>query len=314
MNKTLVVAVVVGGLALGGVFFVAGIFTGISVSLKEEPVPVSSEHWPPKSSKSPASAPEGAPHAPAGGVLQSQVQQAEDKARIRAENVPQRGIEKLFEKVPQTAETTPFANALKGAAQTSVARAESASLDPAKKSDKDSAEGKEDPAPKKEASEASAKPDSAVKPDAPAKPDSAAKKEAPPSTQQETPKNLQLEEASPILVTKPDKLIPTTEELFEELSGEEEETPAPAPKEAAPMFLFIGTLSYEEMSRVSTLLRGHGYKLFKRKVPSRETQRFQVFSGPFRNPRNAQPLLRWMKENGFKNAVLLSLDALKKKR
>ncbi|MDR2412430.1 MAG: hypothetical protein LBD66_02375, partial [Holosporales bacterium] len=69
MNKVLVVSVVMGGLALGGIFFVAGIFTGISVSLKEGKGAAASEHWPPKTLKSSNSPAEKEGSASGGGVL-----------------------------------------------------------------------------------------------------------------------------------------------------------------------------------------------------------------------------------------------------
>ncbi|MDR0661825.1 MAG: hypothetical protein LBF76_00330 [Holosporales bacterium] len=293
MNKVLVIAVVMGGLALGGVFFVAGIFTGISVSLKEEKGTAASEHWPPKTLKSQNPSTEGGAPTPGGGVLAAQTEQEKEKAELRAEDVPQRGIDKLFEKVPETSATTPLTDALKGAAQTSVANKEGAAL-----SSKGGQEvtGKSSSAPQKEKSSAPPPPT----------------KESP-KAQEEIPKNLQLEEASPVLVTKPDQLVPSAEELFEELGEEEEPAPEETPQEttSSPVFVLIGTLQEGETARISSLLMGYGYKVFKRKTTERGKAKFLVVSGPFRDPENAQSLLDWLHDSGFKEASLTTLAQLK---
>ncbi|MDR0406545.1 MAG: hypothetical protein LBH38_00455 [Holosporales bacterium] len=320
MNKAIAAVVVLGGLALGGIFFIAGIFTGISISLKEERVTQETSHdsWPPKSLKvseeslPSSSAPsvsafqsKGKVKVPLGGVLSAQAHQEEDKALSRTEEKPKKGIEKLFEKVPEAAATAPFADALKSAVQASVPQKEEAALTASSKhltetsplgSDK-SMDKKADPKVTSSPSDPSDK-----------------------SHRKDTdiagiPKNLQLEESSPILVTKPDKLVPSIEELFDELGQEEAEIKNPkdiSEKAPSPLFIVVGTLPYEEMVRVSVLLKGRGYKVFTRKVTLHGTPQFFVLSGPFRETENAQQLLEWLHSNGFKKAAFTTLTHLKR--
>jgi cell division septation protein DedD len=313
MNKAIVVAVVFGGLALGGVFFIAGIFTGISVSLREErTLSQSSEgNWPPPNLKAPSrlsvnTTPSAVSTSESGksasqGLLASQEKQVEDGMLLRAEDKPQVGIEKLFEKVPETPATAPFADALKGAAQASVAQQESAAVSAAK-----AQKSTGDTPPTKTSSSSDQK---TVSPSA----DSS--KNPNDKNTMSSPRNLQLDESSPVLVTKPDKLVPSAEELFDELARDERQAlPSiddPLAKSSVPVFVVVGTLAYEDMVQISALLKGHGYKVFTRRVPSPKGQKFLVLSGPFRERENPKQLLGWLRRNDFKTAKLMTLKQLK---
>ncbi|MDR2417054.1 MAG: hypothetical protein LBD15_02720 [Holosporales bacterium] len=314
MNKAIAVAVVLGGIALGGVFFIAGIFTGISVSLREEhsSLQAPNGNWPPPNLRAPSSLSSATgPSATSiheqgksasGGLLASQEKQAEDKALLRAEDKPQVGIEKLFEKVPETSTTTPFADALKGAAQTSVAQQESTAVSAVKSQKSTGVEPKTEPQSADKHAATSSDPLENTK-------------------QKDTtsaPRNLQFDESSPVLVTKPDKLVPSVEELFDELGAEDKEESDSAideqsTEESSPIFVIIGTLFYEKMAQISALLRGHGYKIFTQKLASGKEQKFLVVSGPFRKRENAKQLLSWLHRNDFKEARLTTLKQLKER-